>query len=134
MTRPSRSIAASPVRGLLAAGAILITVSGFAIAKAARASAGFDGSWTVTIITEAGSCDQAYSFPLQIAGNRVTSSGSTATVTGQVGRGGSVAVKVSSGGSVANGTGRLGAGSGAGRWSGRGSAGVCSGRWQAVRS
>jgi len=129
MTRPSRSIAASPVRGLFAAGAILITVPGYA-----SASSGFDGSWTVTIVTEAGSCDQAYSFPLQIAGNRVTSSGSTATVTGQVGRGGSVAVKVSSGGSVANGTGRLGAGSGAGRWSGRGSAGVCSGRWQAVRS
>ena len=129
MTRPSRSIAASPVRGLLAAGAILIRVPGYA-----SASSGFDGSWTVTIVTEAGSCDQAYSFPLQIAGNRVTSSGSTATVTGQVGRGGSVAVKVSSGGSVANGTGRLGAGSGAGRWSGRGSAGVCSGRWQAVRS
>ena len=85
------------------------------------------------IITEAGSCDQAYSFPVQIAGNRVSSSGGPANITGSVGRGGSVAVRVASGSSFANGTGRLGPGSGAGRWSGRGSAGACSGRWQARR-
>jgi hypothetical protein len=85
------------------------------------------------IITEAGSCDRAYSFPVQIAGSRVRSTSGTANVTGHVGPGGSVAVRVSSGGSFANGSGRLGPGSGAGRWSGRGSAGACNGRWQARR-
>lgn len=134
MTGPSRLIAACSVRCLLAAGAILAAAPGAANAKAPRALSGYDGSWNVMIITDAGSCDQAYSFPLQIVGNRVTSSSGTANVTGKVGRGGSVAVRVSSGGSFANGTGRLGAGSGAGRWSGKGSAGVCSGRWQATRS
>ncbi|MGY4304866.1 hypothetical protein ACVIJ6_002109 [Bradyrhizobium sp. USDA 4369] len=96
-------------------------------------AAGFDGPWTVLIITEAGNCDQGYSFPIQISGGRVTSSGS-ANITGSVGRGGAVTVRVSQGGSSASGNGRLGATSGFGRWSGKGSAGTCSGRWQATRS
>ena len=72
------------------------------------------------IITEAGSCNPAYSIPVQIVGNQVTSSSGTANITGHVRRGGSVAVRVSSGGTFANGTGRLRTGSGAGRWNGRG--------------
>ena len=95
--------------------------------------AGFDGPWTVLIITEAGNCDQGYSFPIQISGGRVLSTGS-ANITGSVGRGGAVTVRVSQGGSSASGNGRLGATSGFGRWSGKGSAGTCSGRWQATRS
>ena len=133
MTSPSRSIAVVSVRWLLTASVVLATGPGVASAKAPRAVAGHDGAWTVMIITEAGSCDQAYSFPVQIAGNRVSSSSGPANITGSVGRGGSVAVRVASGSSFANGTGRLGPGSGAGRWSGRGSAGACSGRWQARR-
>jgi len=96
-------------------------------------AAGFDGPWTVLIITEAGSCDQGYSFPIQISGGRVNSN-STADITGTVGRGGAVTVQVSQGGATASGTGRLGATSGFGRWSGKGSSGSCSGRWQATRS
>jgi len=130
MTGPSRLIAACSRRWLLAASAGLAVIFGVANAKAA---AGHDGSWRVLIITEVGSCDQAYSFPVQIVGNRVTSNGGTADVTGSIRPGGSVAVRVSSGSSFANGTGRLGTGSGAGRWSGKGSSGVCSGRWQATR-
>jgi len=131
MTGPSRSIAACLIRWMFAASAVVALAPGVANAKG---PAGYDGPWNVLIITEVGSCDQAYSFPVRIVGNRVVSSGGSASVTGSVGRGGSVAVRVSSGGSFANGAGRLGAGSGAGRWSGRGSAGVCSGRWQATRS
>jgi len=113
--------------------AAVTAMPGAADAKAAHA-AGYDGSWNVLIITQAGTCDQIYSFPVQIVGGRIASNAATANVTGLVGRGGSVAVRVSSGGSFATGTGRLGLGSGAGRWSGRGSAGVCSGRWEATRS
>jgi len=132
MTGPSRPRTAFSVRWLFAATAIILAVApGVADAKTA---AGYDGAWNVLIITEVGSCDQAYSFPVRIVGHRVVSSGGSASVTGSVRPGGSVAVRVSSGGSYANGAGRLGAGSGAGRWSGRGSAGVCSGRWQATRS
>ncbi|MGJ5048036.1 hypothetical protein ACQR09_13280 [Bradyrhizobium oligotrophicum] len=96
-------------------------------------AAGFDGAWTVLIITEAGSCDQGYSFPIRISRGRVLSN-STANITGSVGRSGAVTVRVSQGGASASGTGRLGATSGFGRWSGKGSSGTCRGRWQATRS
>jgi hypothetical protein len=100
--------------------------------RAAAMGGGHDGRWNVLIITQAGPCDQAYNFPFQISGGRISSSG-FADITGHVSGGGGVAVRVSAGGSVATGSGRLGMGSGAGRWMGRGSAGVCSGRWQATR-
>jgi hypothetical protein len=93
---------------------------------------GYDGYWNVQIITDAGACDRAYSFPVRIAGGRVLSGGG-ARVSGSVGRGGGVVVRVSSGGSYATGSGRLGAGFGSGSWRGQGSAGFCSGRWQATR-
>jgi hypothetical protein len=94
---------------------------------------GYDGYWNVLIVTEAGTCDQTYSFPVQIVAGRVLSNG-MANVSGTVGRGGGVAVRVSAGGSYATGTGRLGFSTGAGRWSGKGSAGVCRGRWEATRT
>ena len=113
----------------------VVAVPDIAEAKARRAAAiggGYDGYWNVLIITQAGPCDQAYNFPFQISGGRISSSG-FADVTGRVSGGGSVAVRVSAGGSVATGSGRLSMGAGAGRWMGKGSAGVCSGRWQATR-
>jgi hypothetical protein len=112
-----------------------VVAPGMADAGARRAAAmggGYDGYWNVLIITQVGSCDQAYNFPFQISGGRISSSG-FADVTGRVSGGGGVAVRVSAGGSIATGSGRLSMGSGAGRWMGRGSAGVCSGRWQATR-
>jgi hypothetical protein len=103
------------------------------LAVAGRASAAsFDGLWSVTIITQAGSCDAAYSYPFRIAGGRIISAGSF-DVSGQVSGGGGVQVRIAAGGSVANGTGRLGGGSGAGRWTAKRSGGNCSGRWEATR-
>jgi hypothetical protein len=108
-------------------------IAGAASARRATAvGGGYDGYWNVLIITQAGPCDQAYNFPFQISGGRISSSG-FADVTGRVSGGGGVAVRVSAGGSVATGSGRLSIGSGAGRWMGKGSAGMCSGRWQARR-
>ncbi|NVN88395.1 MAG: hypothetical protein HXX15_20135 [Rhodopseudomonas sp.] len=103
------------------------------VANARRASGGgYDGIWNVLIITQAGSCDPAYSYPFRVEGGRISSAGA-ADVSGSVGRGGGVAVRISAGGSVATGTGRLGGVSGGGRWSARLSSGNCSGRWQASR-
>jgi hypothetical protein len=118
---------------LIVMAAIPGTADAMTVRRAAVAGGGHDGLWNVLIVTQAGPCDQTYSFPFSIAGGRISSAG-MADVSGSVGRGGGVVVRVSAGGSVATGNGRLGAGSGAGRWSGRGSAGVCSGRWQATRS
>jgi hypothetical protein len=115
----------------------LVAIPGAADARARQAptagSAGYDGQWNVLIVTRAGTCDRTYSFPVTISGGRVLGGG-TAEVSGRVGRGGGVAVRVSAGGSYATGSGRLGQNSGGGRWTGRGSAGVCSGNWQATRS
>jgi hypothetical protein len=129
---------ARALRWIIAAGVLAaVAIPGAADAKRARgaltAGGGYDGYWSVLIITQAGPCDQTYRFPFTISGGRISSEG-MADVSGRVGRGGGVAVRVSAGGSVATGSGRLGLGSGAGRWIGRGSAGVCRGRWQATRS
>lgn len=103
-----------------------------AAAPAAARAASYDGLWNVTIITQAGSCDAAYSYPFRISAGRITSAGGF-DVSGRVSGGGAVQVRISAGGSVASGTGRLGGGSGAGRWTARLSGGNCSGRWQAAR-
>ena len=33
-------------------------------------AASFDGPWSVTIVTQAGNCDAAYAFPMQVVGGR----------------------------------------------------------------
>jgi hypothetical protein len=38
-------------------------------------AASYDGLWNVLIITKAGSCDAAYSYPFRIAGGRIFSAG-----------------------------------------------------------
>ena len=101
-------------------------------ADARRMGGGYDGIWSVLIITQAGSCDPAYSYPFQVSGGRISSAGA-ADVSGSVGAGGGVTVRISAGGAVATGSGRLGGSSGVGRWSAKFSSGNCSGRWQATR-
>src|SRR5690242_5008738 len=64
--------------------------SGPAAAKASRPAipGGYDGAWNVVIVTQAGTCDQSYSFPVRIVGGRVQSGG-MADVSGMVRSGGS---------------------------------------------
>jgi hypothetical protein len=107
------------------------TDAGKAVAAVA-AGGGYDGIWSVLIVTQAGSCDPAYSYPFRVVGGRISSTGA-ADVSGTVGRGGSVVVRISAGGSVASGDGRLSGSTGAGRWTAKVSSGNCSGRWQATR-
>jgi hypothetical protein len=68
---------------------------------------GYDGIWNVLIIAQAGHCDPAYSYPFRVSGGRISTAGA-ADVSGSVGRGGGVVVRISAGGSVATGSGRLG--------------------------
>jgi hypothetical protein len=117
-------------RSIFVAAAIL--TAPLAAAETADA-ASYDGLWNVLIVTQAGSCDAAYSYPFRITGSRISSAGSF-DISGRVSGGGAVQVRISAGGSVANGTGTLGAGSGSGRWMAKLSGGNCSGRWQATRS
>jgi hypothetical protein len=109
-----------------------VAAPGAADARRAGAAGGYDGIWNVLIITQAGSCDPAYSYPFRVSGGRISSMG-PANVSGSVGRGGAVVVRISAGGRTASGNGRLGGSTGAGRWTARVSSGNCSGRWQATR-
>jgi hypothetical protein len=118
---------------LTAALAGAMAIPGTAEAVSARRVGGYDGVWNVLIITQAGHCDTAYSYPFQVASGRISSAGA-ATVSGSVGSGGGVVVRISAAGAVANGSGRLSGSWGAGRWNASLSGGNCSGRWQATRS
>src|SRR5438046_4485046 len=82
----------------IAAAAVLAAVAAPGAAGAAGGG-GYDGIWNVLIITQAGSCDPAYSYPFRVTGGRILSAG-PADVSGSVGRGGNVAVRISAGGSV----------------------------------
>jgi len=92
----------------------------------------FDGAWSVLIVTEKGTCDRAYRYPIKIANGTVDYAGSASfTVTGKVGSNGSVTVTVSRGSQSASGAGRLSTSDGSGRWST--ASGECSGTWSAER-
>lgn len=122
--------------GFAAALLVAVAVPDIAGAAKARRAGGtggsYDGIWNVLIITQAGSCDPAYSYPFRVSGSRISTAGA-ADVSGSVSRGGGVVVRISAGGSVATGSGRLGGSTGAGRWRARVSSGSCIGRWQATR-
>jgi hypothetical protein len=92
----------------------------------------FDGAWSVLIVTEKGTCDRAYRYPIKIANGTVDYAGTASfTVTGKVGANGAVTVTVSRGSQSANGSGRLSESDGIGRW--QTASGECSGTWSAEK-
>ena len=97
----------------------------------------FDGRWSVVIITDAGSCDRAYRYGVQIDGGRVLYNGGgggpSVAISGRVDPRGRVSVSLRSGESVAYGSGRLSGSVGEGSWQGTSQSSRCSGRWQAQR-
>jgi hypothetical protein len=101
---------------------------------AARAQAGFDGLWTILIVTEAGECDRAYRYGVSIDHGRIVYDGTAGVeLTGTVDPSGRVSATVQRGEQGATGTGRLSGARGRGNWRGRSSTGQCSGYWEAER-
>jgi hypothetical protein len=116
-------------RAALAAIAISFAGALGAVAPAA-ATPNYDGLWSVVIVTEKGTCDHAYRYPVRIANGAVQNDGpSLINVSGKVGGNGAVTVLVSAGDKSATGTGRLSGKLGGGKWSGN----ECAGTWQAER-
>jgi len=102
--------------------------------RVALARDAYDGSWSVVINTQSGSCDPQYRFGVQIIdGNIVYEGGGGGNAQGHVGPNGGVWVNVSAGGNSAAGAGRLSRETGAGTWRGQGPGGTCAGTWQAAR-
>ena len=113
---------------------ILAVVCAASTLSTATARTVFDGSWTVLIVTERGSCDRAYRYGVQIVDGNVTYGGGGAiNLSGRVTPNGTVQVTVSAGGSRADGSGRLSKNTGRGSWKGRSSSDACSGYWEAER-
>ena len=115
--------------------AITLAAAGIAThAATAVARTVFDGSWSVLIVTNSGSCDRAYRYGVQISnGNVVYDGGGPINLQGRVAPNGAVRVSVSAGSQHADGSGRLSRDRGGGVWRGQGSTGACAGTWEAER-
>ena len=121
------------IRPTLAALALLAISAAPALpAPVSSSKVSFDGGWSVLIVTEKGTCDRAYRYPVKIQNGSVGYAGSAAfTVAGKVGDNGAVTVTVSRGSQSANGTGRMSGTDGSGTWIA--GSGECSGTWTAER-
>ena len=116
----------------VAALAVLTTAVAPAFAAPIASAKSFDGGWSVLIVTEKGTCDRAYRYPVKIENGSVGYAGSAAfTVSGKVGTKGEVTVTVARGSQSATGTGRMSATDGSGTWTA--ASGECSGTWTAER-
>ena len=126
---------------LLAAALLAVPSWNEAAARSARpvpaappaSVAQFDGNWSVSIVTDSGSCDRGYRYALRIANGRIYYDNPSFNINGQVNARGQVSVTVSAGGQSASGTGRLSRDYGTGTWIGRSASDQCSGHWEAER-
>lgn len=115
------------VRASILASIVIVPAVNIADARTA-----YDGSWSLSIVTQSGDCAPTYQFQLQIIDGIVSYQG-PANVRGRVSSGGAVSVSVSTEGQQASGSGKLSPNSGRGRWTGRSSGDRCSGSWTAQR-
>jgi hypothetical protein len=107
----------------------LVAATAYA-AVPAQAKTNFDGNWSVVIITDKGTCDRSYRYPIRINAGTLGYAGEASfDVSGRVAPNGSVTVSVAKGDRRANGSGKLSGDFGTGSWTG----GECSGTWQAER-
>jgi hypothetical protein len=115
----------------LAAGAMALSLAAvFGATSSAISAPNYDGLWSVVIVTEKGTCDRAYRYPIRISrGTLINAGDSPISISGKVGGNGTVTVTVSHGNKSATGSGRLSSTAGAGSWSG----GDCAGTWEAER-
>lgn len=118
------------LRNFTLAGSALALAAMAAVASPATSAPNFDGLWSVVIVTERGTCDRAYRYPIRITRGQMLNEGSSpVTINGRIAGNGTVNVTVSRGNQNATGSGRLNGNSGGGTWRG----GECSGTWQAER-
>lgn len=123
MTYLSNRIGRSAVFALIVASATFATTKSFAVPN-------YDGLWSVSVVTEKGTCDRGYRYPIRISNGVLANAGDAAfTITGKVGPSGTIIVTVAHGNSSATGKGRLAGAIGSGFWQG----GDCSGTWTAER-
>jgi|SRR5579871_2120932 len=101
-----------------------------AATPAAASSSPFDGSWSVKIVTQKGTCDSGATVPIHVTNGTVASDLSVVKVSGEVAANGNLTVNVGHGLEHADGVGHLAGTSGSGTWKG----GLCSGTWTASKN
>jgi hypothetical protein len=117
----------------LISASLIFSTALFLTSETVVAQQQFSGNWTVEAITEKGTCDKAYRYPVVIENGAVRSSGPpNVNVSGRVEPDGRIQSIIQRALARANVTGRLADRSGAGTWTTSGSV-TCSGRWRAVR-
>jgi hypothetical protein len=120
------------LRRLAVAAALVLAATVPGSTKSSRTN--FDGSWSVVIMTDAGTCARAYRYGLRIVGGQLHYDGGMGVaLSGQVTPNGSVRVYLRQGDAAAQGSGQLSRSAGAGRWQGASPNLRCSGRWHAER-
>jgi len=125
MTLISRAIPAFAAAAIVATSVVPASAPAFA-------KSSYDGQWSVLIVTQKGTCDRAYRYPVKIDNGAVGYAGDAAfTVSGKVGDNGAVIVRVARGNQSANGQGKLSATEGSGQWIA--GSGECAGTWTAER-
>jgi hypothetical protein len=123
MNTTRNSIRSVALFAFVAASATIATTSTFAVPA-------YDGLWSVSIVTEKGTCDRGYRYPIRISNGLLANAGDVAVnIAGKVMPTGAITVVVSAAGKSANGSGRLSGNLGEGSWTG----GDCSGTWTAER-
>jgi hypothetical protein len=117
--------------GHRAAGRLALPLAAVLVAAVPATSApNYDGLWSVVIVTETGTCDRSYRYPIRIANGTLVNAGSSAiSITGSVRDNGAITVTLRNGGKDATGSGRLSPTTGTGSWQG----GACAGTWEAER-
>ena len=127
MTQLIRPLTAFAALAILASSALPASPAPMGAAKP-----NFDGTWSVLIVTEKGTCDRAYRYPVKIENGSVGYAGSASfTVSGKVDAKGAVTVTVARGSQSATGTGRMSGTDGGGTWTA--ASGECSGTWTAEK-
>ena len=112
----------------------LVLLAAAAPGSARSTQSGFDGRWSVVIMTDAGTCDRSYRYGLVVSHGRISYEGdSSVTISGGVDPRGRLSVSLRYGQSAAQGSGRLSRSDGEGRWQGASPGSRCSGRWLAER-
>jgi hypothetical protein len=126
------TIPTGPVRPLVLAFAVLIGLA--AAPGRTQAASNFDGNWSVLIITENGTCDRAYRYPVRVVNGQLRYEGEAGvTISGRVDASGKISATVQRGEQSVNGSGRLSPSSGTGTWKGKSSTTACTGRWEAEK-
>src|SRR3954447_3578890 len=92
---------------IAAAAGLAVAFAAVLVAAAPATSApSYDGLWSVVIVTEKGTCDRAYRYPIRISnGSLVNAGDSPINISGKVGGNGSINVTVSPGSKTATSSG-----------------------------